>query len=138
MRLYLTNVDHNIDVRIMIVAIEIALGLLKRIEPNPAHDTAIVAYHLKQRLGVRILLDLLVLVGLLVGSFSPPKLRQPKHGNSKASRAHASKLPSSARDPGIGNAPQDGAGGVGVVGVGEGLGCPRVLPVLGDGGGDDR
>ena len=119
----------------MVVPVEVALGLLVGEEPYPRHHLS-VPHHLKQRLGVGILRHLLVLVRLLVRRFCPPKLSQPQNSHRETRRPHSSKLLGSARDPRVGDAPQDRARRVRVVAVAEGLGRPGVLPVLRNRGGD--
>ena len=133
MSFYLTNINHHIDARVVVVAIKVTLGLLKRIKSNPSNKLPI-PHHLKERLSIGILLHLLVLIRLLVGRLRPPKFGHTQHGHCETRCAHRSEFLCGARDLGVGDAAEYGAGGIGVVRIRKSLSSPRILPVLGDGG----
>jgi hypothetical protein len=93
MSFYLTNINHHIDARVVVIAIR-----------------------------------------LLVGRLRPPKFGHTQHGHGETRCAHRSEFLCSARDLGVGDAAEYGAGGIGVVRIRKSLSSPRILPVLGDGG----
>lgn len=113
-----------------LVPVEVALGLLKRVEPHG--DPALVLYQLEQGLGVGILGRLLVALLLLVRREREPRA-DLQDGRGEPRLAHALELPGCAGDGGVAHAREGDAlgGGEGR----EGLGGPGVLPVGDEGGG---